>query len=439
MNAVRVPWSHASFLVYLGGITILAAVLSFLSIESSEHGAGRLVGWSALAFGILAVLAFLSKRNGRLLTAGLYALSVVAAFVVFFGALLSWFGWLGDLNRGSAFGGFRFWLFVLELSVVVAAAVALRIFRFPLLVFVVAASAWFFVTDLISGGGDWSASVTIAYGLALLGVAVASDSEGPRIYGFWLHVVAGLTIGGGLLWFFHEGDWDWVVSWSRGARLHPARGPPTPLELGRPRSLGAPASDHALRREVGGRRRLRILSPRLPPVSVPRVQRIRADAGPRMGRSPRVCPPGARLHRGRATACAPPPRGGPGRRAPLARNYNHRRDDRRPGSPGKLPRARGDASSARRRPRRGPQAGAAAGARRVGHPGRRIDHVHALNAALRARRGGARVRRPPARHLRGDDRARPPASRRRRHRRRPERVRTAGRELRGRPGSGGRG
>jgi len=211
MNAVRVPWSHASFLVYLGGITILAAVLSFLSIESSEHGAGRLVGWSALAFGILAVLAFLSKRNGRLLTAGLYALSAVAAFVVFFGALLSWFGWLGDLNRGSAFGGFRFWLLVLELSVVVAAAVALRIFRFPLLVFVVAASAWFFVTDLISGGGDWSASVTIAYGLALLGVAVASDSEGPRIYGFWLHVVAGLTIGGGLLWFFHEGDWDWVV------------------------------------------------------------------------------------------------------------------------------------------------------------------------------------------------------------------------------------
>src|SRR3954447_7384887 len=98
MNAVRVPWSHASFLVYLGGITILAAMLAFLSIESSEHGAGRLVGWSALAFAILAVLAYLSKRNGRLVTAGLYALSAVAAFVVFFGALLSWFGWLPDIG-----------------------------------------------------------------------------------------------------------------------------------------------------------------------------------------------------------------------------------------------------------------------------------------------------------------------------------------------------
>jgi hypothetical protein len=211
MSAVRVPWSHASFLAYLGGITILVAVVAFLSIESGEHGAGGLAGWSALAFAVLAALAFLSKRSGRSVTAGLYALSAVAAFVVFFGALLDWLGWLPDLHNGSAFRGFRFWLLVLELSIVVAAAVALRIFRFPLLVLVVAASAWFFVTDLVSGGGDWSAIVTIAYGLSLLAVAVASDSGGSRIYGFWLHVVAGLTIGGGLLWFFHDGDWDWVV------------------------------------------------------------------------------------------------------------------------------------------------------------------------------------------------------------------------------------
>jgi hypothetical protein len=153
MNAVRVPWSHASFLDYLGGLTVLVAMLAFLSIESGEHGSGGLVGWSALVFAVLALLAFLSKRAGRLVTAGLYALSAVAAFVVFFGALLDWFGWLPDLNNGSAFRGFRFWLLVLELSIVVASAVALRVFRFPLLVLVVAASAWFFVTDLVSGEG----------------------------------------------------------------------------------------------------------------------------------------------------------------------------------------------------------------------------------------------------------------------------------------------
>jgi hypothetical protein len=209
MKAVRVPWSDASFLAYLGGITILVAVLALLSIQAADFTPGAFVGWSALSLAVLAVLASLSRRNGRFVTAGLYALSAVAAFVVFFGALLDWFGWLPHTN-GGVFRGFRFWLLVLELATVVAAAVALRIFRFPLLVFVLAAASWFFVTDLISGGGNWSAIVTIAYGLALLGVAVASDS-GDSGYGLWLHVVAGLTIGGGLLWFFHGGDFDWIL------------------------------------------------------------------------------------------------------------------------------------------------------------------------------------------------------------------------------------
>ena len=177
MNAVRVPWSHASFLVYLGGITILAAMLAFLSVESGQNGAAGLVGWSALVLGVLATLAFLARRNRRFVTAGLYALSAVAAFVVFFGALLDWFGWLPD-THGGLFAGFRFWLLV---------------------------------TDLLSGGGDWSAAVTIAFGVVLLGVAVSVDGGQSRIYGFWLHVVAGLTIGGGLLWFFHHGDFDWIL------------------------------------------------------------------------------------------------------------------------------------------------------------------------------------------------------------------------------------
>ena len=211
MDPVRVPWSHASFLVYSGGITILAAMLAFLSVEGQQHAAGAFVGWAALVFAILAVLASAAKRRGRLVTAGLFALSAVAAFVVFLGALLDWFGWLPDLHHSSVFRGFRFWLLVLELAAVAASFIAWRIYRFPLLVLAAAASTWFFVTDLISGGGDWSAIVTIAYGVLLLAVAVSIDAGDSRITGFWLHVVAGVTIGGGLLWFFHEGDWDWVV------------------------------------------------------------------------------------------------------------------------------------------------------------------------------------------------------------------------------------
>ena len=186
-----------------------SAIVGLLSIASNEHGSGAFVLWSALLLAVLWALALLSKRSGHFITAGLFALSAVTAFVVLLGALLDWFGWFPDTEH--PFSGFRFWLLFLELAVVVSAALALRIFRFPLLVFGVAAATWFFVTDLISGGGDWSAIVTIAYGLVLLAVAMSFDAGRSRIYGFWLHVASGLAIGGGLVWFFHDGNFDWIL------------------------------------------------------------------------------------------------------------------------------------------------------------------------------------------------------------------------------------
>jgi hypothetical protein len=210
VNAARAPWSNASFLTYLGGLTLLAAVGSLLEVESGQHGAGGFVGWAALIFVAVTVLALLARASGHRVTAGLLALSSVAAVVTFLGALLDWFGWL-DTDVDSPFGGTRASWLVLELAVIVAAAVALRTFRFPLLVFALAAGTWFFLTDLLSGGGDWSAVVTLLVGFGFLGAALAVDHGDTRPYAFWLHVAAGLAIGGGFLWFFHDGDWDWVL------------------------------------------------------------------------------------------------------------------------------------------------------------------------------------------------------------------------------------
>jgi hypothetical protein len=209
MTAVRVPWSSASFLAYLGGLTILFATGSLLSVQSSDHGSAGLVLWALVIFVALAAAASAARARGHFVVAGLLALSVVISFVTLLGALLDWFGWFP--NTDSPFEGFRFWLLVLELAAIVASAVALKVFRFPLLVLALAASTWFFATDLISGGGDWSAIVTIVVGLAFLLVGIAVDDGSSRPFGFWLHVAAGLTIGGGLIWFFHDSTFDWIV------------------------------------------------------------------------------------------------------------------------------------------------------------------------------------------------------------------------------------
>jgi hypothetical protein len=205
VQAVRAPWTSSSFLLYVGGITILLSMLGFLGSLSGDYGSAALTGWAALVFVVLAALAFGSRRAGRPLVAGLFAVSAVVALTVLVGALEAWFGWLTDSN--APFAGFHLDHFLIELVLVVAAFVALRIFRFPLLVLFAAGGSWFLITDVLSSGGDWSATVTLVVGLALMAVGVGVD----RIYGFWVHVVAGLTIGGALLWFSHTSTTDWVL------------------------------------------------------------------------------------------------------------------------------------------------------------------------------------------------------------------------------------
>ena len=163
-------WSGASFLAYLGGLTILAAVGSLLRAEAGQHGSAGLVGWALLVFLGVTGFALVARASGHRVTAGLLALSSVVSFVVLLGALLDWFGWFASV-RGSPFEGFRVSVLFLELAVVLAALAAL-------LVFVAAAGTWLFVADLLSNGGDWTAVVTLLTGLALLATAVVVDAAG---------------------------------------------------------------------------------------------------------------------------------------------------------------------------------------------------------------------------------------------------------------------
>lgn len=211
VDVLRPRWTSAAFLLYAGGLTVLGAAVWSLQFLADAYGPPGFVGWSALVLVVLAAVAALFRRAGRRVAAGVFAVGSVVAFAVFVGALENWFGWLPEDEEASLFQGFRLGLLLLELLTLTAALVALRLFRFPLLMALAAAAAWYFVTDLLSGGGNWSAVLTFLIGLAFLGLGLAVDGGERRPYGFWLHVAAGLTIGGSLLFFWHTSDSNWAL------------------------------------------------------------------------------------------------------------------------------------------------------------------------------------------------------------------------------------
>jgi hypothetical protein len=200
MREFKPIWTTSSFLVYAGGFTVLFAALASLGYLASQYGPGAFAGWAFLVLAIIYVLAHAFRLRGARVAAGIFAFVAVFAWAAFVGALWEWFGWLN-----KSFDSFSIGRLTLELLVLAAALDDQRRFGFPLLRLVSAVVAWIFVLDLLSSGGTWSIVVTLLVGLLFFLIALASD----RPSAFWLHLLAGLLIGGSLLHWLHSADWQW--------------------------------------------------------------------------------------------------------------------------------------------------------------------------------------------------------------------------------------
>jgi hypothetical protein len=189
VNVNRAGWATGPFLGYFGALLALGGSAAWLGVIDSDHSQGGLAGWSVLFWVVAELLAFFLLARGRRVVAGL-------------------FGWL---PHDKALGGFHLGRLLLVLLVLLAAAIDLGIFKFPLFTAAVAGLGWYFVTDFISSGGNWSAWVTLFIGLFLFVMGLGLDGGDTRPYGFWVHVTAGLTIGGALLYWWHSSDVQWAL------------------------------------------------------------------------------------------------------------------------------------------------------------------------------------------------------------------------------------
>jgi hypothetical protein len=208
---VRKPfWTEWSFLLYAGGLTVLGAALAALSYLSDHYGQGAYVLWSLLLLVVLVAVARAFRSRGEWIAAGLFAVSATAMWVAFLAALEVWWGWLPSTTQ-AAFHGWNWGLWFLLVLVIAASAAALRTYRFPLLLVYPLFSAYYLATDVLSGGGSWSAVLTLAIGFLYLMIGIGVDGGPRKPYGFWLHFVAGLLVGGALFYWWHSSDTDYAL------------------------------------------------------------------------------------------------------------------------------------------------------------------------------------------------------------------------------------
>ena len=205
-DALRPRWSSASALVYLGGFVILGATSALLGVLGEDHGDWALVGYSALAVVLALGIGQLLAQSGRAVAAGVLATLAVIFFAIFVGSIENAIGILdaelGDYQAGSL---------IVELATIAASLVALQRFRAPLLVLPITVTLWFALIDLgsLSSGDVLGEVLLVLVGLALIVAGIAVDRAGREPYGLWLHVVGGLSLGGGVLSLV-EGDLAWA-------------------------------------------------------------------------------------------------------------------------------------------------------------------------------------------------------------------------------------
>ena len=132
MSVPKPTWTSASFLLYVGGLTVLISAVASLGYLATQYGKGARTAWALLLLAVLFVVALMLRRRGAWMAAGLFAFATVAMWAAFLGVLFTWWGW--NANAGSnAFDGWNWTLWFLLLLVIAAASAALRAFRFPLL------------------------------------------------------------------------------------------------------------------------------------------------------------------------------------------------------------------------------------------------------------------------------------------------------------------
>jgi hypothetical protein len=196
---------------YAGAVIVMSAMGLFSTLAFSQMG-GAALTVTALVYAILFIAAghYLWTVRGLRTPGGLLiAVAVSMAPLAVYGVQDA-MGLCSDFGKPKAMRDFYIWIkgsFVfMEIATIAAAVIALRVYRFPFIVLVMAIALWFLSMDIVpwitgSPFGNWETSrkVSMGFGLAIIVAAVIVNlRQRSGDFAFWLYLFGVLTFWGGI-------------------------------------------------------------------------------------------------------------------------------------------------------------------------------------------------------------------------------------------------
>jgi len=201
----------AHLLWYAGALIVIGAMGLFSTLAFSQMGGQALAVTAFVYAGLFWAGGHYLWHTKKLHTPGglLIAIAVSMAPLAVYG-IQDALGWWGQFGNPGAYQGFYVWIkgswIFMEVAAIVAAALALRHYRFPFIVSIIAVALWFMSMDLApwiaqTAHADWETQrrVSIWFGLAILIVAYVTDrAQRSGDFAFWLYLFGLLAFWGGV-------------------------------------------------------------------------------------------------------------------------------------------------------------------------------------------------------------------------------------------------
>jgi hypothetical protein len=196
---------------YMGALVVISAMGLFSTLAFSQMGGPALTA-TALVYAALFTGAghyLWTVRKLRPPGGLLIAIAVSMIPLAVYGVQDSYGAW-SQFGKPGTVRDFYVWIkgswIFMEIATIAGALVALRFYRFPFIVFIMAFALWFMSMDIVpwitgSPFGNWETSrrVSVGFGLAIIAAAVIVNMrQRTGDFAFWLYLFGVMTFWGGI-------------------------------------------------------------------------------------------------------------------------------------------------------------------------------------------------------------------------------------------------